>query len=151
MRKPGPGDLDTLDMRRRIGLEDLCEACRHVARRDARALRDLERDVRRPVAVLALLRRLEREATRRLVETSGRQGGAERGEELFADHKVVGAASRPVVAWYSSPFREPGVFTTLDWRDARWRAPSGAGRHPGRGRTSHGRAFGARDRAGGRN
>ena len=82
----GTGDLDAGYMRRKVRFERRHDARRGLTGRDARVLRNLQGHVRGPVAVVALLRDFERDATGRL----GKAGSVERAaygvDEGFADH-----------------------------------------------------------------
>ena len=85
--KPGPATSTRCEVRGRIGLERGGDLGRDVARRPPRGLRHLQRDVRRPVAVLGLLRSLEDDALVGCLESGGRQRAAEMECELVTHRR----------------------------------------------------------------
>ena len=106
-----PGDLDALDVRGQIGFEQCDEPGRDFTRLLADVLGDRQRDRRAPVAVLALLRRLERDPTGRLGEAGLGERGAKRGDELFADHERWARRRRsPRCIVLADPGATPGAF-----------------------------------------
>ena len=81
-----PGDLDPVEVGWRRGFERAHELGRRVPWRDARGLGHLEGDVRHPVAVLALLRRLDHNTACRLVEAGFGERSAHGEEDVVANH-----------------------------------------------------------------
>ena len=109
---PGPAISTRARCARRIRLEDGRDAAGGFARRHARALRDLQRHVGGPVAVVALLRGFERDATGRLGEAGSVERAAHGVDEGFADHTTH-------ISWT--------VLTRLVDGESYWRIPHGPG------------------------